>query len=267
MNASKWELTRNKILSVPLPEATKTYSPVPHSLFLEEVAEKVTQAGYIITNERYLSAYNYQLLTGVFSIKKPDQSLIDLSPSLYFINSYNKKRKASLRAGAMVLVCKNGMLGSVQGGSYSRIHRGTALEDFRDEIDSVIGSVEIEFQRLEKNVAEMKETKLSSKVIAQLVGDMYINESLLSDTQLSILKKEMKFSENFKTDSLWDFYNNCTEAYKSSHPSYFEKQHIKFHTYITDKFDLSGSRDLYGKSFAQEEKEEEIQFIDVDEII
>lgn len=251
MKADKWELTRNRILGAPIPTATKTYSPVPHSLFLEEVADRITQSGYTITTERYLTARNCQLLTGVFSIKKSQDQLTDLSPSLYFVNSYDRSRKASLKAGAMVLVCKNGMLGSIPGGSYSRIHRGTALEDFRDEIDNVISTVEVEFNRLKKNVDEMKMIELDKKVKAQLIGDMYINESLISDTQLAILKRELSYSDNFAGNTLWDFYNNCTEAYKTSHPEYFEKQHIKLHTYIGDKFNLTGSRGLYGEAFAE----------------
>lgn len=248
MNPNKWELTRNKIMAAPIPDETRTYSPIPHSLFLDELGGKLDTAGYVITNERYLSADNYQIVTGTIAIKKKNDTPLDLTPSLYFVNSYNKTRRASLKAGAMVLVCKNGMLGSVENASYSRLHKGTALQDFRKEMDSVIASVETEFHRLETNVVEMKETHLSKKIIAQLVGDMYLNEALITDTQLSILKKELAYSEHFKNGTLWDFYNNCTEAYKSSHPNYYEKQHIKLHTYISDKFNLTGHRGLYGEA-------------------
>lgn len=245
----KWELTRNNILAAQVPANTDSYTAIPHRVFLEEISEKLSLKGYNIHSEEYIATKEYQIITGSFTVNK--RGVLDapkeLSPSLFFVNSYNKSRRAILRAGAKVLVCKNGMLGTVDGGSYTRKHSGNALEEFREHIDIVIDNIDYEFERLEKNVIEMKAIQMDNSTIARLVGDMVVNEDMITMTQLSILKHELKFSENFKDGTLWSFYNNCTEAFKDTHPLYYDRQHIKLHTYLSDKFELTGSRGLYGK--------------------
>lgn len=244
-----WELTRNNILAAQVPDNTSSYTAIPHRVFLEEISEKLSLKGYNIQSEQYIGTKEYQIITGSFTVNKTGviEGPKELAPSLFFVNSYNKARRAIIRAGAKVLVCKNGMLGTVDGGVYTRKHSGNALEEFREHIDVVIDNLDYEFEKLQKNVVEMKEIQMDRTTIARLVGDMVINEDMVTMTQLSILKHELKFSENFKDGSLWSFYNNCTEAFKETHPMYYDQQHIKLHTYLSDKFELTGSRGLYGK--------------------
>lgn len=247
-----WLVTRSNIPAAPLPDKTESYSPIPHSVFLDEIQERLAVKDMSIASERFLTADNYKILTGNFTLSKKGETYTELAPTIYFVNSYNKTRKATIRAGATVLVCRNGMLGTVVNGYYSRKHSGTALEDFRKHIDLIIDGLEAEFNRLTINMNEMKAINLSDYQRAQLVGDMIINEDMISPTQISLLKKEIKYSEHFKDKtSLWSFYNNCTEAFKQNHPLTFDRQHIKLHTYISDKFALTGYRGLYGKPLVE----------------
>jgi len=238
-----WESTIRRILGCPLPAATDSYTVIPHSVFLEEIKGELENKGYVIAEERYLTMLDCNVLTGMFRVVSDIGA--ELAPAISFVNSYNKSRKAEIRASAMVLLCKNGMMGNVEGGYYARKHSGDALNDFREHIKTVIAGLEKEFARLGKNVEEMKSITLTPEIRSSLIGDMIINEGLLSLNQLAILKKELKNSEHFRGNTLWDFYNNCTEAFKDNHPMRFDRQHIKFHTYICDKFKLTGSRGLY----------------------
>lgn len=238
-----WQSTKQNILDCPLPPQTGSYSVIPHKVFLEEITGELRNKGYVIAEERYLTLSNCNVLTGLYRI----QSSIggEMAPAISFVNSYNKTRKAEIRASALVLVCKNGMMGTVSNGYYARKHTGDALVQFREHIKVVIDGLEEEFKRLVTNQAEMKNIILDNSLRATLIGDMLINEDLLTSTQLIILKRELKKSLYFRGQTLWDFYNNCTEAFKDTHPSYFDKQHVKFHTYICDKFQLTGSRGLF----------------------
>ena len=227
----QWLTNRQEILATPLPQHGGRYAVIPHSLFLNEIQDRLKAKGYDIAEERYLTTWNEQVIAGVFRIKDNNT---ELAPSISFINSYNKTKKASIRAGAVVLVCRNGMMGAIENGSYSRKHTGTALEDFREHVELVIDGLEKEFIRLQSNVREMKNISVDN-----------MDEQLITNTQLSIFKKEKKSSLNFRGNTLWDFYNNCTEAFKDSHPVIYDKQHVKFHTYICDKFQLIGSRGLF----------------------
>lgn len=239
-----WSTTKDFLLGIPAPVATESYCPIPHSVFINELQEEIHKKGYSVVEERYLHASKGQILTGNLRISNGDNEMM---PMVNFTNSYNKMRRAEIWAAAMVLVCKNGMMANTSTGHYSRKHSGTALEDVRGKMIEVVSSLDEEFNRLKKNAEEMKQIELDKKIIAQLVGDMYVNEMLIREEQLSILNKEIHNSINFRGNSLWDFYNHTTEALKHNHPMFYDKQHIKFHTYITDKFNLSGSRGLYGQ--------------------
>ena len=257
-----WSMTKQEILDAPLPDATETYAVIPHRVFLEEIQIELKNKGYEIVDERYITTHNRNVISGVFKVRDGKCCEdFELAPAISFVNSYNKTRKAEIRACAMVLVCKNGMMGAIDNGYYARKHTGNALEQFREHIKLVVDGLQKEFARLVINKEEMKNIELTSFMKAQLVGEMFVNEGLIKPTQLTILQKEMKTSEHFRSDSLWDFYNNCTEAFKENHPLTFDIQHIKFHTFICDKFQLTGSRGLYS-TLKYEESINEFAFLD-----
>lgn len=247
MKKCQWEFTKNKILEAEVPRNTKTYTAIPHRVFLEEVTAEINASGYTIISEEYMGASGYKILTGSFLVNKTgEERESEIAPSIYFVNSYNKVRRAILHAGAKVLVCKNGMMGTVGEGRFSRKHSGNALQELREHIKVVVNNLNYEFDRLVKNKEEMKAIQLNKSAVGSLVGDMIINEQLITNTQLDLIRHELKFSKSFTDASLWSFYNHCTQAFKESHPANYDIQHIKLHTYLSDKFQLTGSRGLYG---------------------
>jgi hypothetical protein len=237
-----WQNTTDFLREIPLPTQTRTYKPVSHAVFIDEIKEELYKRGHSVKTERYLTANNGLIMTGNFTIENPDG---EINPAIFFTNSYNKMRKAELTNGVIVLVCSNGMISMDVTNKFSKKHSGTVLEDLRNNIVLSVESIDEEFEKLRKNAEEMKQIQLSDNQIASIIGDMYINESMISETQLSILKKEVKTSTNFKDNTVWDLYNNTTEAFKASHPMHFDKQHLKLHAYVSDVFSLTGSRGLY----------------------
>ncbi len=237
-----WRNTTDFLREIPLPTQTRTYKPVSHAVFIDEIKEELYKRGHSVKTERYLTANNGLIMTGNFTIENPDG---EINPAIFFTNSYNKMRKAELTNGVIVLVCSNGMISMDVTNKFSKKHSGTVLEDLRNNIVLSVESIDEEFEKLRKNAEEMKQIQLSDNQIASIIGDMYINESMISETQLSILKKEVKTSTNFKDNTVWDLYNNTTEAFKASHPMHFDKQHLKLHAYMSDIFSLTGARGLY----------------------
>jgi len=242
---NNWTNKREDILNVEAPTLGGRYGYIPHSVFLNEIGEELYKQNKSIVEERYLTANNNKIITGSFQIS--DNTDTEMKPSITFTNSVNKMRKAEIRLSGTILICKNGMMGTIENGYYARKHIGDkALPEFRGHIKLAIAGLDAEFERIKINRDEMKNIEINSKIRAQLVGDMLINESLINATQLSILQKEIEFSKDFKGNSLWDFTNHVTESFKENHPMYYDKQHAKFFSYIGDKFSLTGSRGLYG---------------------
>lgn len=254
-----WQNDSTFLKNIPLPENTGTYSAVPHAVFLDEIKEELYKKGHVIKEERYLTANNGLIMTGKYIIENENSIM---NPAIYFTNSYNKMRRAELQGGISILVCKNGAIGIDTASRFSRKHSGTVLEDLRTNIVLTVDSLEEQFNRLKYNMEEMQQIHLSESQVAQIVGDMYVNENLIKETQLSILKHEIKFSKDFKDNTAYDLYNHCTEALKDNHPMDFDKSHIKLHAYMSDIFSLTGKRNLYKKDFKIEKGiyvQEEVQ--------
>jgi hypothetical protein len=245
----KWTDRREEILAIAPPEKQGKYCPIPHSVFLGEIEEELYKLGYTIKGQRFLTANNNQILTGTYNVSDNRTDDIDISPTIYFTNSYNKMKKASIHVGAMVLVCKNGMLGSVESGSFSRKHLGdNALTEFRERMKLGIQQLQKEFERLIINKTEMQNRVIETSIRNQLIGEMYIDHTMINPTQLSILNREIKTSKNFKDDTLWSLYNNITESLKENHPMNYNNDLIKVHTFFSDQFNLTGNRGLYKRT-------------------
>src|SRR6187402_2500884 len=225
-----WTNTIDCILGTVVPQDTDSYTAIPHSVFLTEIKNELTKRKYDITDERYLTSDNCQVITGVYKVASAVNVDTEMTPAITFVNSYNKKRAASIRASAMILVCTNGMCGMVDNGSYVRKHTGDALEEFREHIHLVINGLDKEFARLVTNKEEMKSIQHSKAQKGNLIGDM-IMERMIGTQQLSTLMKEVRKSSYpaFADDSLWSFYNHVTEAYKDAHPMSYDRQHVAFH--------------------------------------
>ena len=241
---NNWKLKMEDVISYEKPEGySSRYSYIPHKELIEEIQEQIYKKGYTISEERYLSAMDNKIICGNYIISNGND---EIRPTISFVNSVNRIRSAEVYGHGMVLVCKNGMVNSL--GKYKRKHLGdTSFDDVKYNINLVINSIEEEFEKITIQKEELKQIEIDKNIIAQLVGDMYVNNALITSTQLSILKEEINFSKNFKEMTAWSFYNWTTESYKNNHPSNYDKQHNKFHTYMLDQFDIKGKTNIFKK--------------------
>jgi len=244
---NRWTDNEQFLLDIEKPQRTASYTPIEHSVFITEIQEHLDKQNLTICDKKYSTNGKGTVLTGEYGICTIDNTDEEAIMSIGFQNSYNKTMKAGLYSGLLVLVCKNGMYTRKQGGVYHRKHTGTALQDLRAQIVTTIENTQSGFHALIAEREAMKQRELSKQTIATLVGDMYLNEGIINSTQLQIIKHEMQYSEVFKERTAWNMYNWVTESLKASHPSNYIKSHLKAHTYISNKLQLSDYRvNLYG---------------------
>lgn len=237
-----WETNEDFLKSVEKPTYEGRYCAIPHDLFIDEINNQLAIKGMEIESKKYLVANKGQIMIGEYGIKADDT---EMNISISFRNSYNKQVSAAIKSGAIVLVCSNGMY-SIRGESFKRKHLGVdAFADTQRNISLSIESAEKEYKKLLQDRDELKEITVTKKIIAELVGDMYLNESIITETQLSLLKNELKTSKHFTEDNAWCFYNNVTEVLKDNHPMNYMKQHLKVYSYLSDNFDLTNRPKIY----------------------
>jgi len=48
-----WKNTTDFLREIPLPEQTRTYKPVSHAIFIDEIKEELYKRGHSVKTERY----------------------------------------------------------------------------------------------------------------------------------------------------------------------------------------------------------------------
>jgi hypothetical protein len=224
----------NRALRATVPLQTDTYSPVPHNEVLVLLRGMLLDNRFNIVNTRTFTNGNGNKLVGYYDIEDMDffsAEELGIRMMIGFKNSYDKSMSFGLAAGGSVMVCENGVVsGDLL--SFRRKHTGTILEEVRNKMQEAISSIRTNFQSLLLDIDIMKNYTISNKEKAELLGVMYFEHNMFTPNQLSKIKTQMETSEHFRGDTVWDLYNNVTEALKHSHPITHLEDHIELHKFM-----------------------------------
>jgi hypothetical protein len=217
--------TIQQLRDTPLPQYDSSYTIIPHVQIIDEIKTRLANHGLNISKEIYTGNIENQIVTGKFNIHKEDDP--DLGLMMVFGNSYNKSRKFKVSIGGRVFVCDNGMiLGDMN--NFSRKHTGNALEEALQAIEFQIQQAEEHFQILCNQKNQLREVTISKKLQAELAGRLYMEEEIITLSQLSVIKQELQepsFDYNSHNESGWYFYNAITHSLKKSHPVRWIEDH------------------------------------------
>ena len=226
--------------SQPIPAATRTYGPVANAELHDVVTERVRQHGLTIVNEEFSSALKDQIMLCKLHISSPETP--GINRVFAFMNSYNKMRKVSFASGAVVLVCWNGMFWSDEG-TFARRHYRNVWDDIHSAVDTQVNKMHTDFTNLMEFKRMSEQVDIQPKSVASLAGRMYF-DGINIPRMLSDLKREIYQSDEwgFKQtddgillpDSLWKFYNNCTEAAKRAPAHETVGVHSKITKFLAD---------------------------------
>jgi len=228
-------LSKTRALNAPIPLQTDTYSPVSHAQIVDEIKRMTTRNNLEIIRDRFHSNSFGTRVVGFMTIE--DHTDIGkengLKMMLAYRNSYDKSMSVAFAAGANVWICGNGLIGGDLM-AFRRKHTGTVATELQEKIQTGINSMKSDFGRLNMEVDVMKNYALTPRQKAEIMGILYFERNLISPTQLSIVKHEIRNSENFKENNAWHLYNNVTEALKKSHPIEIISDHINLHNFMKE---------------------------------
>lgn len=224
-----------RALSAPIPAQTDSYTPVPHAMFLDLLRRKIEESGNQIDSQKiYTDLYGTKLV-GYYNIRNNEATANELGMQMMcgYKNSYDKTMVAGFAAGANIIVCGNGMIrGDII--SFKRKHTGSIMQELGAIIDSSIQKMSEGFHRLVEDATLMRNYDLTERQRAEVLGVMYFEKELVKPDQLSFIKHQIKKSETFKGNSMWDLYNHVTEALKSSPVMTHIDNHIRLHDFMLE---------------------------------
>lgn len=238
MNIVNKKISREQVISTPLPLQTNSYTPISHKDVIESILEEIDKQNLIVKNEDYLTACDGKKIIGYFDI---DNNNDEMGMRLAFRNSYDRSMSFAIVCGVSVWICSNGCIS----GEYAMKRKHTGLADYIADnyISDSISRIGDTFEEIVEASLMLKQIELRERKAAELIGRLLVENQIINGMQANIVKDELYGSNNFlnlknnEAITTWDFYNHVTESLKKSHPLTYIKDHSDFHKFIMDEFD------------------------------
>jgi hypothetical protein len=211
-----WPATKADLASVPVPEETDSYVPVPYPRFVEEVELHVPRFGLAITEERFALARDGAQMFAVLTCTT-GRGQTDYALAIGLRSSYDRSLAVGLVAGTRVFCCDNLAFSSEVG--MHRKHTANVFRDLPDLIYRMLSRVSSLQSRIHEEIAAMKARELSPETADHLLVEA-IRRSALPASNLPrvIAAWETPLHPEFAPRTAWSLFNAFTEIQKSRSP-------------------------------------------------
>ena len=105
------------------------------------------------------------------------------------------------------------------------------------KIINTINQLDEHFQKIIRQSEQLHNIEMTIEQYAELIGRMFIEENIITPTQLGIVKREFKESKLFPEPTAWSMYNHVNQALKFGHPANYIEQHIGLHKFMLEHFE------------------------------
>ena len=223
---------KNLMISAPVPKETKTYKPVSHKELIDLTLESIYQSGYALESQSYSTARDGNVANGRYTISNVADSEMKLQ--IGWQNSYDRSLALKFALGTSIIICSNGMVKGDHG-AFRKKHQGDIQTFTPAAISEYIKGGGDAFQDLQKDREMLKQYEATEQVQAELLGRLFVQEELITSSQLNIVKRELKNpTHDYNSQgSMWELYNHVTFALKEAHPSDWMQDHIDTHNFFT----------------------------------
>lgn len=235
------EVTDNPIkeflMSVPIPDSTRTYKSVSHTQLMEVTLESLSKCGFDLHKEIYTSGQQGLVANGRYHLNfgnDPDMGLM-----IAWQNSYNKKVTLKFAVGNHIFICSNGMIVSDMSKFKSK-HVGEIQFIAPKQLAEDICKAGDHFETMIKQKERLKEIEITKRVTSELLGRLFIDDAIITSTQLNIIKEELKrptFDYGYE-NSAWNLLNFITYSQKTAAPETWIEKSMATHHFFLKEFSL-----------------------------
>lgn len=229
--------TREFLRSLEVPQQTSYYKPISHGQLMDLTLESLERCDFKLRSEEYTFASGGAKANGKYHLDYGNDA--DMSIMIAWQNSYNKQLSLKFAIGGYVFICENGMVRGDMG-TFKSKHMGQIQTMTPKLLTEYISDAGETFEKMVIEKRRMQEIEVTRKTTAELLGRMYIEEGIITSTQLNIIKSELvKPTFDYgHPDSLWELYNHTTYALRSCSPTTWLQQQIQNHEFFTGEFGI-----------------------------
>ena len=208
--ASKVE--RADVENVPTPDATDTWTPIPHTALIERIEDTLKSDGLSIVNQVHSLTRGGSRYFGLMQIAN-GQNSDDYCWVLGARNSHDKSFPAGLVVGASVFVCDNlSFSGEIR---MTRKHTVHIMRDLPGLVQRSIGQLMSRWHDQDARIEAYKNCELSDMQAHDLIVRA-IDARAATTTQVPPLLQQWRHSkhEAFAPRTAWSLFNSFTEVMK-----------------------------------------------------
>ena len=202
-----------KLAQVQLPEATKTYCPIPHDFLLETVKVKLADAGFAVEKEAHALTHDgaryFGLMQLVNGTSNKEHALV-----AGIRNSLDKSFAAGFSCGAGVFVCDNlSFTGEVV---MNRKHTARIMEHLPGLITAAVSQTALMRDNQAKRFEFYQGVALGDWTADHLIMEMMRRGVIAPSRVTKIWREWEEPSHDFGPQTLWRLFNAATETLKGT---------------------------------------------------
>ncbi len=238
------KVTREELIEIPVPEATRTHKPVAHFEVVETLEEALSFRHLKVVRDEYAVSRDGMKMFGVMDL---DAEFMDCRFSIGLRNSNDKSMRLAMTAGYRVTVCDNMMFS----GDFNPLsHKHTRNLELIDSITIAVDRIQRSFAPIKSQVEMMKALTLNDVIAKLIIYQAFLDKKikgipkhLMSVVHKNYFKPEYK---EFEDRNLWSLSNAFTSAFKKLKPIRQFQTTARLGTFLTDvEDDLGQELDLY----------------------
>jgi hypothetical protein len=206
------KITREELMEIPLPEATRTHQPLSHFEIVKVLEEALSFRYLKIVKDEYAISKDGMKMFGVMDL---NYEFSGCRFSIGLRNSNDKSMKLALTAGYRVFVCDNM---TFSGDFTPLLQKHTRKLELKDSISIAVDRIHRGFEPLKTQVESMREQVLAEDEVKLIIYQAFLDGKVTGvPRHLMPVVHELYFNprhEAFLPRNLWSLSNAFTSAFK-----------------------------------------------------
>jgi Domain of unknown function (DUF932) len=214
--------TRAELATLPTPEATDTWKPVPHFELISTLIEGLEKHQIEIKREEYATSGNdHARFFGVLDLVIPGLAQPDYAMALGIRGANDRSMAIQATAGARVFVCDN-LAFSGESGTVVLKKKHTSRLDLSAVVPPAIDAYLERAGQFVVDINEMKNIELADARAKEVVYNAFIRDRIMPLRFLPAVHAtyfdDREQREKFEARSMWSLNNAFTEVVKQFKP-------------------------------------------------
>jgi len=227
MHCGARAVERSALASVPTPESTTSWQPIPHLKLVEQVEKALVSSNLTVVNQAHSLSPDGSRYFGLVHVANGRENA-DYAWVMGVRNSHDKSFPAGIVAGTQVFVCDNLAFGGEV--KFARKHTRFILRDLPMIAERAVSRLVDKWHTQGKRIAAYKEHKVADRDAHDLIVRALDIGVIGSRAVLPVLGQWREPAhEVFAPRTAWSLFNGFTEAMKGDNLQVLSKRTEALH--------------------------------------